>query len=186
MCNIARGITPQFCEQSLPGIQTQRIWAMNFSDIESITYTSSAVASAITLAPGKYAYKLDAHKNTPSFTEELQSADNSGDYYNETLSFRVIDDSMDTLLGAQGLLGADLVFVVQKKNGNFYILGTVEGLKLGDGTMHETGAAPGDDNGRMLSFNGIGRNFTPLFRAGGFQNEPMTLAYLNGLLEPNS
>jgi hypothetical protein len=96
------GITPEFCQQSLPGIQSTRIWAMNYRDITSFTYIESgAVISGITLAAGKYAYKFEVHKNTASFSGELQSADNSGDYYNETFSFRVIDDSLDTLLGAR-------------------------------------------------------------------------------------
>jgi hypothetical protein len=187
MCNIAKGITPTSCEQTLPGVKAQRIWAMNWSDIDSLTYASDgAVVTAITLGAGKYAYKFDAHKNTPQFNEEHQSADNSGDYYNETFSFRVVDDSLETLISARGLLGSELVFVAQKKNGNFYILGTTEGLKLGDGTMHESGAAPGDDNGRMFSFTGIGTNQSPMFRAAGVDSESAALAYLNGLLEPNS
>jgi hypothetical protein len=187
MCNITMGIVPEYCQQSLPGIQSTKIWAMNFRDITSFAYIEGgAVVSGITLASGKYAYKFDVHKNTASFTGELQSADNSGDYYNETFSFRVIDDSLDTLIASRQLIGTDLVFVAQKKNGNFYILGTTEGLKLGEGTMYESGAAPGDDTGRMFSFDGIAANQAQMFWGGGFYNETMILAYLESLEEPAS
>jgi hypothetical protein len=187
MCNIVAGITPTGCEQALPGVQNRRIWAMNFSDVTSFAYGSdNAVVTGITLESGKYAYKFDAHKNTVQFNEELQSAANSGDYYNETFEFRVIDDSLETLQASRGLLGSDLVFVTQKKNGNFYVLGTTEGLKLGDNTVHASGAAPGDDAGRMFSFAGVETNMSPMFRAAGVDSEADAIAYLDALLEPAS
>jgi len=184
MCNIAKGITPTGCVQSLPGLQPTQIWAMNRSDVSAfVDGSTDGTINAITLAAGKYAYKFEVHKNTASFMEEIQSADNSGDYYNQTVEFRVIDDSIETLQAARELLGSDLVFVMRKRNNNFYVLGELEGVQPAEGTNHETGAAPGDDTGRVFNFQGIVENQAKQLWVGDSNDAAANAAYLDGLLE---
>jgi hypothetical protein len=181
MCNITQGITPAGCVQSLPGVQPTKIWVANYSDIDSFTAGSTDASwQGITMNASAYLYKFDVFKNSVSFTEELQSADTSGDYYQQTVSFRVVDDSLDTVLATRGMLGSELVFVMQKRNGKFYLLGDLEGLKLGEGTMHESGAAPGDDAGRMFSFTGIVQNQAKQFLV---TDEASTISYLDALVQ---
>lgn len=187
MCNITQGITPTDCKQSLPGVRPTRIWAWNYTDMLALVDgTNDSNWANITLKTGKQAYKFDVHKDTANFTEELSAADNSGDYYNQTAQFRVIDDSLPTVLAARGLIGSELVFVMQKRNGTFYVLGDLEGLKLGEGTMHETGSAAGDDSGRMFSFDGIVENQAKQLITGGTYDEANIIALLDGLLLPQS
>lgn len=183
MCNIAQGITPTGCLQTLPGINPTRIWAFNYSDLSSLTAgTNGSNYAGIVLKPGAFAYKFDVYKNSANFTEEVQAADNSGDYYNQTVNFRVVDDSLETVLATQGLLGSELVFVMEKRNKRFYVLGDLEGLKFGEGSMHESGSAPGDDNGRVYTFLGIVENNAKQLIVGGTYNEAANIAALDALL----
>lgn len=182
-CNITQGIEPTTCEQSLPGLKRGAIWMFNRDQVVAIAVDSDldVVCDGLTLASGASGYKIDAHKNTANFIETAQNPDNSGSYYDQTLAMRIVDDSTATLEAVRGMLGANLLFVVQKRNGRFYLLGELEGLEYAkDGNaMHESGSAPGDDSGRMLTFTGIVENAArQLF----VTSELGTTTYLDGLV----
>lgn len=154
-CLITAGVTPTGCDQQSAGILKDKIWVFNASEITAYTETTPGEISALTLVALTTGFKIDVHRNTAMASEELVTGANSGDSYTQSLTFRIIDDSTSTRNNIDALKGADLVFVVKKKNGKFVILGQGEGLRLTENPK-TTGAVAGDDVGDVLTFSGDG------------------------------
>lgn len=180
-CNITAGIEPTGCEQSLPGIKDKSIWVFNREDVTAVSSSEDGLVDGITLASGASGYKIDAHKNTANFIETAQNPDNSGSYYDQTVAMRIVDDSLATVKAVRGMKSSNLLFIMQNRGENFYVLGELEGLEYGkDGNaMHESGSAPGDDAGRMLTFTGVSDNAAPQFLV---TDTAATITYLDNLV----
>lgn len=138
----------------IPGIDRDEIWMANHSEITAYTSGGTHQISALTFASTKVMVKLAAHKETGKFGEELVVAPNAGNHYTQNFSFRVIDDDDATVKAIEDLVDVDLVFVVKKRNGKYFLLGESGGLQLSE-NVADSGATSGDDTGEMLTFTGL-------------------------------
>ena len=157
-CLITAGWTGPSCADTfnVPGIEKSKIYVANKSEISAFSETVTGEIDAITFDTYKGFYSLTVHKDTASWTEELQVATNSGYYYNTSLSFRTIDSATSIRNAINSMVGTSLVFAVKDKNGNWYIIGETDGIELSENTK-TSGAAPGDDSGDLLTFSGVNR-----------------------------
>ena len=161
-CLITAGITSG-CDLATAGINREKIWVFNASEITAYTEAGSTV-SALTLEALKTGFKLDIHKNSGVFEETLQGAENSGASYNQSFTCRILTDTDTVRTAINDMKHSDLVFVVKKKNGNFELYGHTDGLRMGDGSLKSTGAKAGDDAGDVLVFLGDSfENKAPFF-----------------------
>jgi len=152
-CLATAGITST-CDLATAGINREKIWIFNASEITAYTQTAATVSDIVLASGGSAAFKFDIHKNSGVFEETLQGAENSGASHNQSFTCRVLTDDDATRTVLNDIKHADLVFVVKKKNGNFEVYGQGDGLRLGDGTLKSTGARAGDDAGDVLIFLG--------------------------------
>lgn len=137
----------------IPGIQRDAIWVGNRTEIQSYTSTVEGEISAMVFDSYKGLFKVCVHRDSASFTEELASENTSGYYYNQNLTFRVIDDSRATKEAIEGMVGVDLVFIVKKRNNKFVVIGQDFGVRMTENSK-TTGSAAGDETGDTMTFTG--------------------------------
>lgn len=161
-CIIGSGIAGG-CDEAIAGILRDKIWIFNASEITAYTQVGSTV-SALTLVALATGFKLDIHKNTGFLDQPLNAAANSGSSRSQALTVRILGADDATLTAIDSYKNADLVIVYKAKDGNFTVAGQGEGLRLGDGTVSNSGAVAGDDAGNLLVFTGDGfETLAPLF-----------------------
>lgn len=164
-CLITAGWAGPSCDETfnVPGIEKDKIYVGNKSRISALSGAVDGEIDAVSfvdIADGLYA--LTVHKDTASWTEELQVGANSGFYYNQTLTFRTIDTSTAVRNAIEDMVGTSLVFFVKDKNGNWAVLGETDGVELSEQTKG-SGAAAGDDTGDVLTFTGVNRGKSKKF-----------------------
>lgn len=157
-CVISSGWTGPACADvfNVPGIEKDKIYVTNKADIDSYTEAVTGEISAITFEQYKGFYSLEVHKDTASWSEELQVGQNSGAHYQTSLTFRTIDAATSIRNAINDMVGTSLVFAVKDKNGNWYVIGETDGVELSENTKG-SGSAPGDDTGDVLTFTGVNR-----------------------------
>lgn len=157
-CVITAGWTGPSCDNTfnVPGIEKDKIYVANKSEINAFTSSVTGEIDGITFETYKGLYGVTVHKDTASWSEELQVNANSGHYYNVSLSFRTIDNTTAVRNAINDMVGTSLVFVVKDKNGKWYVIGETDGVELSEQTKG-SGAAPGDDTGDVLTFAGVNR-----------------------------
>lgn len=156
-CLITAGWSCPSCDDvfNVPGIEKDKIYVANASEISAFTSASGEI-SAITFDTYKGFYALCVHKDTASWSEELQIGSNSGSFYNTSLTFRTIDSATSVRNAINDMVGTSLVFAVKDKNANWYIIGETDGVEMTENTKG-SGAAPGDDTGDVVTFSGVNR-----------------------------
>ncbi len=157
-CLITAGWVGPSCDETfnVPGIEKDKIYVGNKSEIEALTSTVDGELDGITFEASKGLFALTVHKDTASWSEELQIGANSGYYYNTSLTFRTIDGATSVRNAIEDMVGTALVFAVKDKNGSWFIIGETDGVELSEQTKG-SGAAPGDDTGDVLTFTGVNR-----------------------------
>ena len=157
-CVITAGWTGPSCDNTfnVPGIEKDKIYVANKSEISAFTSSVTGEIDGITFDTYKGLYAVTVHKDTASWSEELQVNANSGYYYNVSLSFRTIDNTTAVRNAINDMVGTSLVFVVKDKNGKWHVIGETDGVELSEQTKG-SGAAPGDDTGDVLTFSGVNR-----------------------------
>ena len=157
-CLITAGFTGPSCDDTfnVPGIEKDKIYVGNKSEITAFTSSVTGEIDGVTFDTYKGLYALTVHKDTASWSEELQVGTNSGYYYNTSLTFRTIDSATAVRNAINDMVGTSLVFFVKDKNGNWYVIGETDGVELSEQTK-TSGAAPGDDTGDVLTFSGVNR-----------------------------
>ena len=176
-CLITAGWAGPSCDETfnVPGIEKDKIYVGNKSEITAFTSTVDGEIDGLTFDTYKGLYALTVNKDTASFTEELQVGANSGYYYNETVTFRTIDESTAVRNAIEDMVGTSLVFVLKDKNGKWTVLGETDGVELSEQTK-TSGAAPGDDTGDVLTFAGVNRGKAKKFFATDAATTDSTLA----------
>lgn len=118
---------------------------VDFQDVESVTLTTGGnadtdnVVSAITLADGASFETFAFPKDTSSFTQELVqdlAADTHGFSQTLTLGFRRIDTRKRNAISVLCAGRRDLVALVQDWNGDYWLLGREQGLRVTASTMN--------------------------------------------------
>ena len=156
-CIITQGLTAPDCSSrfSSPGVAHDDIYIFNYSEIASFTTgAQEGEVSAITFSPSyEVGFKLDIHKNSGQFLEELQVGEESAPFYNQTFSARVIANDTVTRNAIEGFVGVDVVIAAKLKNGKYILLGELAGLKLTE-QVKDSGKVAGDSVGDTLVFTG--------------------------------
>lgn len=154
-CVITAGIAAPACGArfSSPGIDRTKLWVFNYDEIAAFTSSVTGEVDAITLDSLKVGFKLDVHKNSAMFTEELQSGEESAPFYNQSLTARIIATDTATMTAIEDMVDVDLVIVYKGRNGKFRLAGEHGGVKLTENT-YESGKIAGDAVGDTLVFTG--------------------------------
>lgn len=157
-CLITAGWTGPSCADTfnVPGIEKDEILFANKSEISAFSETVTGEIDGITFDTYKGFYRVTVHKDTASWTEELQVGTNSGYYYNQSFTFRTIDSATSIRNAINNFVGTSVVAMAKDKNGNWIVLGETDGIELSENTK-TSGAAPGDDSGDVLTFSGVNR-----------------------------
>ena len=151
-CNITGGFTILDCRNSVGGISTAYI--ANFSNIDTITYTSGGTVSAITMVDDSAFFEYKFRRNTGSFKETITVSDENASVFfapEIVLQFSRMEAFKRTQV--QLLSQADVVIIVLDNNGKYWLVGSSSGLTLSAGDA-DAGKAKGDFNGYHLTFTG--------------------------------
>ena len=122
-------------------------YAFNRSDIDSVTYDQSnpRLVTAITLADGAKAYKIENFKKEIDAGFDLVTSDTNIDKFNQYVKFEAWGIDSDTVKALDEL--SDLVIIVERKNkgadgnGAFQIYGLQTGLYKSSDTMRANTAS---------------------------------------------
>jgi len=137
MANCLFGITGNIlydCDQRPTAGAEAVAYAMNRTDIESITYDAANKhrVTGITMVPTTMAYKISGFKKEIDAGSDLVSSDTNPDKYNHYFKFEPWQIDSETTKALDNL--SDLVVIVERKNkglagdGAFMILGLETGL----------------------------------------------------------
>lgn len=150
-CNaeITRGFTLD-CRDSIGGIRS--IMVAELSAVEDYTVSDGEV-TAITLADGKNFHKYELRKQTGDFTETIENNDETGTlYFEQELNFQLTRMEAAKRNEIFLVAKADVVVIVEDRNGKYWLLGAINGLILSGNST--SGTAMGDLNGYELTFTG--------------------------------
>ena len=122
-------------------------YAFNRRDIDSVTYDQSnpRLVTAITLADGAKAYKIENFKKEIDAGFDLVTSDTNIDKFNQYVKFEAWGIDSDTVKALDEL--SDLVIIVERKNkgadgdGAFQIYGLQTGLYKSSDTMRANTAS---------------------------------------------
>ena len=155
-CLTAGGIDTPLCANRFqaPGIERDKIWMLNKEEIATITSTVTGEVDVITMTGVTTAFKVDVHKNSVIYDEELVTSEDAAPYYTQKLSAKIIANDTATMTAIEDMVDVDLVFVVKLKSGKFKIIGEDSGVQLTLNT-YSTGKVAGDAVGDMLELTGI-------------------------------
>lgn len=153
-CKITTGIDAPDCASKFlePGIKKENIYLANKSEI-TLTKDANDVVTGWTFDQYKGFIQVTAHKDTALWSEELVVGQNSGSYYNQTFTFRTIENSNTTKEAIEDMVDVDLVVILHEKPGRFVLLGETGGITMTENTAG-SGATGGDDTGNLVTFTG--------------------------------
>tara|TARA_R100001244_G_scaffold124688_3_gene94568 strand:- start:126 stop:680 length:555 start_codon:yes stop_codon:yes gene_type:complete len=154
-CVIVGGVDTPACANrfAAPGIERDKVWVFNKEEIASFTSTVTGEVDVIAMEATKVAFKMDVHKGSAMFDEELVTSEDSAPYYTQKFSAKIISTDTATMTAIEDMVDVDLVFVAKVKNGKFRVIGEDGGVKMTLNT-YETGKTSGDSVGEMLEFTG--------------------------------
>ena len=143
VCSNIVGI-PKDCGDNNQG-SIKRAALLDFEDLVSVTLTTGGtadtdnIASAITLEGGAAFEEFYFPKDTSSFTQELVqdlAADTHGFSQTLTLGFRRIDTRKRNAISLLCAGRRDLIALVEDWNGDWWLLGREQGLRVTASTMN--------------------------------------------------
>lgn len=146
-CNLTKGFVLD-CRESVGGIKS--MWVFNLDSLTIVTESSGIISEISGAASDFFEYEL--RRENASFTETINnSQENDTLFYTQELTFSLskLDSTKrnELMLLAKAYVGV----IILDNNGTYWLLGKQNGMVLG-GTA-ESGAAYGDANGYMLTFN---------------------------------
>ncbi|GAB6007487.1 hypothetical protein FACS1894179_04840 [Bacteroidia bacterium] len=151
-CKLTSNITKENCNYSVAGVKA--LYLYNYDSENSYTPDSATTAiTAITLADGAKAYKVDFVENTASFSDELAVNGNGGKYRTHTVNFTLSEYDYNILNQGDALSLGRFTVVVVDKSGRIVVLGRINGLSA-TAFNYASGAAEADANGWTVTMAG--------------------------------
>jgi hypothetical protein len=180
-CAITAGWECPSCEDkwNLAGIEKDSIYLFNENEITAYAASVTGEIENLTLQPYAVGYQICVHKNSALWTEELVVSENSGNFYNQTFTFRVIDPSTTIRNSISELIDTNIVIIFRAKTGRFYLLGDTGGGLTVSVNTKETGAKSGDSTGDLITVSGESSDKAKQFFD---TSESQTLANIAALL----
>lgn len=149
-CALTQSLTLD-CRDSIGGLKS--VMFIEFGNVTAIT-AAAGVVTAITKASGKKFYKYELVKETSQFTETFTSSVQNGTFfYAQELS--IVLNKLQTNVRNEILLLAqnNLLAIAEDKNGNYWLLGRLNGLDVTGGNA-ASGTANGDRSGYTITLTG--------------------------------
>lgn len=139
------GIAGSACDVNLSGVKA--LYLTNYDELTSFTLDASSNAvTAMTMDTGKKFHKYVAAKDTASMTSTLTRDDTAGTSYVTTeITGQFNKMNEDKRYEMTELQLADLVGLVLDKNGNYWLMGSVDAATMTAMTA-QTGAGRDDGN----------------------------------------
>lgn len=151
-CKLTSNITKENCNYSVAGVKA--LYLYNYDSENTYTPDSATTAiTAITLADGAKAYKVDFVENTASFSDELAVNGNGGKYRTHTVNFTLSEYDYNILNQGDALSLGRFTVVVVDKSGRMVVLGRINGLSA-TAFNYASGAAEADANGWTVTMAG--------------------------------
>jgi hypothetical protein len=151
-CAINQGY-PKDCRDSIAGIKT--VYLTEQYNKATLTY-ASGVITAFTLNSGKKFWTVELEQATATASDNLKpNAANGSLYYEQTLNFMIPKRSGNINTFIKTLAVNDLMAIVLGQDGDYYLLGHSNGLKMQDGSTGSFGTAMSDMAGFNLQFLGM-------------------------------
>lgn len=149
-CQISSGYPRKQCN-SAGGVKN--IYVANFSDVQSVTISSTnpAEATAIAMATGKKFYRIEVEPEVANFTITRQvNPQGRTIFYEVSLSFNVPVQTADDVLWIDTVSRGVTVFIVEMNDGTRRLIGHEYGCTAsGD---EQSGTALGDPHVANLTF----------------------------------
>lgn len=155
-CIVTSGIAAPNCADKfgVPGIQIAKVFIANFDQV-TLTETVDGEISGVAFDYSySGTYQIVFHDGTVNGTEELQTGDTAGSYYNQTFLGRTINTSTATRNAIEDMVDIPLLIIYKSKKGDYFVMGESGGIKL-TGDVTTTGAKTGDETGTLLTFTGV-------------------------------
>lgn len=152
-----RNIGADDCLANLGGVR--RIWLALYDDDVFTIGTEGEDENVVTgVKEGTKWYTYAFRKDSASFNSTVNVSDNGSSFVQTTLTmaFPRMDSAKRAAVAA--LAKADLVGIVEDRNGNYWALGEYESL-TDSGSTAETGAAKTDSNQYVVNLQTEGENF---------------------------
>lgn len=150
-CSIASGYTKS-CRDSIGGIKT--IYLTEQANKSTLTH-ASALISAFTLSTGKKFWTYEVEQGTATASDDPQpNASNGSLFYSHKVSMPIVKRSATSSHVFKMIAATDIMVIVLDQNGNYWLLGQGNGLKMQPSTA-PFGTAMGDVNGYNLVFEGM-------------------------------
>ena len=134
------------------------VWALNLvsADGTKLQYTETgSTISAITVPTGEQAYRIDAEKFAHDLTTDGVKNDGGNVYFQPTLNIRtIIDTDADITWLSEMVKATNLVFIVEKPNQTFLVVGQFNGMDYTPGTIDEGGQTADSNVSSLLGFIG--------------------------------
>jgi hypothetical protein len=150
-CAIASGYTRD-CRDNIGGIKT--IYITELANKATLTHASSLI-TAFTLSSGKKFWTFELEQATATAADNLKpNAANGTLYYEHTVSAPFVKRSATMSHVFRLMAQNDVMVIVLDQNGNYWLLGGNNGLKMQDSTA-SFGTAMADMNGYVINLMGM-------------------------------
>lgn len=136
------------CGAVAAGLDEQELWLFNRADVTFSSPGTGATArtyGAMTVAPGKQAYRWNFDKRGFAFSDEMTEDENTGAItHAPRITGRLIGLTGANAVAVEALKGTNLVAVFKTKGGKYIIAGYGSGLTLKVNTTGSTSEALGE------------------------------------------
>lgn len=159
-CLITKG-RGYFCGGQVGGIK--KVYLANYYDANSITaIATSTVAGAtyglvsdVTTASALSFYEFDLDRQSSSFNQTIVTGNGGAVVYQSDLELHFSHDSGESWARMQNVVEGLWQVIVLDNNGNYYLLGTLNGVQVTGGTYaHGGDVAYGDYVGYVVNMQG--------------------------------
>lgn len=164
-CTLSQGYSLG-CKDATGGLRT--VYISNFSDNETYSYDADNQITGIT--SGATYYKFEVRPQTAGFNETINSSVENGSlFYSQELAVK-FDKNTVALRNQMYLLAqAQMRVLVLDQNGNYRLVGRVNGADVTAGTI-PTGTAYGDFSGVELTISAFEPQPSSFVSAAAFAN----------------
>lgn len=163
------------------------VWALNLnsSDGTKLVYTETgSTIEAITVQSGEQAFRIDGEKFAHDLLADGVKNDGGNVYFQPTLNIRsIVDTDADLTWLSQMVKATNLVFIVEKPNKTFLVIGQNNGMSYLAGTINEGGQTADSNVSSLIGFQGEETDapYKLLDVGTGYED---TLTYILGLETP--
>ena len=154
ICAVYQGYTRD-CRDAIGGIKT--VYFTELGNKNTLT-SASGLATAFTLNVGKQFFKYDLELGVGTADQtDTPNAPNGSFFVEQNLNITIPKHNASISYSMKTLAVTDLMAIVEKNDGTFWLMGQVNGMKM-QPSKNPWGKALGDLNGYELVYKGMEPN----------------------------